>query len=214
MLSPPGCHAFACESMCWSLCCPVMDGDTLFHRKRCKRYDVPGHAHYLTFSCYRRQPFLSRDLPREWLMEAIVKARQEAGFDLWAYVIMPEHAHAVIWPHAGVHISDILRAVKLPVAKRALIWAQREDAALLEAMRHGGPGGTVAHRFWQRGGGYDRNLWSASEVHEKIAYVHANPVRRGLVARPQDWPWSSWCEWHGADMAGIIDRKTVPRLER
>jgi len=191
----------------------AMGNDTSFHRKRCKRYDIPGHAHYLTFSCYRRQPLLARDPPREWLMEAIAKARQEAGFDLWAYVVMPEHAHLVVWPHAGVRISDILRVVKLPVAKRVLVWAQRHDMDLLEAMRHGGLGRTLAYRFWQRGGGYDRNLRSASDVHEKIAYVHANPVRRGLVVRPQDWPWSSWRQWHGGTTAtGGIDKGTVPPL--
>src|SRR4051812_32007928 len=40
-------------------------------RKRCKRFNLPGHAHYLTFSCFQRQPFLSRDRSRQWLIEAV-----------------------------------------------------------------------------------------------------------------------------------------------
>ena len=40
---------------------------------------------------------------------------------------------------------------------------------------------------WQRGGGYDHNLWSTDKVWEKIDYVHANPVKRELVTRPQHW---------------------------
>ena len=39
------------------------------HCKTCKRYNTPGHAHALTFSCYRRQAFLSRDGSRQWLIE-------------------------------------------------------------------------------------------------------------------------------------------------
>ncbi len=63
-------------------------------RKRCRRYDEVGHAHELTFSCDRRLPLLSRDRTRHWLIEAIQAARGRTRFDLWAYVIMPEHAQA------------------------------------------------------------------------------------------------------------------------
>jgi len=66
-----------------------------------KRYDVPGHAHYLTFSCWRNQAFLGRDRARWWLLEAIDKARRWHPFDLWAWVIMPEHAHLMILPAEG-----------------------------------------------------------------------------------------------------------------
>ena len=47
------------------------------------------------------------------------------------------------------------------------------------------------YQFWQDGGGYDRNLRTAEELREMLKYVHNNPVRRELVARPEDWPWSS-----------------------
>jgi putative transposase len=49
----------------------------------------------------------------------------------------------------------------------------------------------IRYRFWQRGGGYDRNLISKDAVISSIQYIHANPVRRGLVETPEDWPWSS-----------------------
>src|SRR5687767_2147446 len=78
------------------------------HRKRCKRFNDPGHAHYLTFSCFQRRPFLSRDRTRQWLVDAIALSREKHEFDLWAYVIMPEHAHAIILPRREAYeISDI-----------------------------------------------------------------------------------------------------------
>src|SRR5271155_3043211 len=45
------------------------------HRKACKRYNIAGNAHALTFSCFRRQPFLSKDGSCRWLIEAIDRAR-------------------------------------------------------------------------------------------------------------------------------------------
>ncbi len=57
------------------------------------------------------------------------------------------------------------------------------------------PNGDFAYHFWQRGGGYDRNLRSVRDIHEKVRYVHDNPVRRGLCDRSIDWYWSSAKSW-------------------
>ena len=77
------------------------------------------------------------------------------------------------------------------------------------------PSGRNAYRFWQPGRGYDRNIWTAEELHEKIDYIHANPVRRGLVERPGDWAWSSWRAWElGVDQPIAIDRDSLPAIQR
>ena len=94
-------------------------------------------------------------------------------------------------------------------------------AALLREMADIAPDGQASYRFWQRGGGYDRNLWSPEEIHEKIHYIHANPVRRGLVVRPEDWPWSSVHDYTGSTNRPMatpsspsIDRVLLPADER
>ena len=46
-------------------------------------------------------------------------------------------------------------------------------------------------RVWQRKF-YDMNIWSPKDRDEKSNYMHINPVNRGLVKHPGDWPWSSW----------------------
>ena len=185
------------------------------HRKRCKRYDIEGHAHYLTFSCWRQLPLLSRDRSRLWFVESLRRARAKHGFDLWAYVIMPEHVHLVILPPPGGRISAILKSIKQPVTQRAIRWVRRNAPHFLNLMRDRQPSGACRHRFWLPGGGYDRNIWTVSELHEKIAYVHANPVRRGLVDDPADWPWSSWPAWEtGIDEPLPIDRESLPPIER
>jgi hypothetical protein len=50
---------------------------------------------------------------------------------------------------------------------------------------------TTQFVFWQRGGGFDRNLWNSKAVHDSIRYIEANPVRSKLADIPQKWPWSS-----------------------
>lgn len=162
------------------------------HRKRCHRINAPGHAHALTFSCFRRQPFLSKERSCLWMIEAIDQARARHGFHLWAYVLMPEHVHLLILP-ADPHarISEILSSVKQPVAKRAARFIRRHAPEFLPRMTDRQPNGRATLRFWQRGGGYDRNIWDPRYIRELIDYIHANPVRRGLCPRPQDWRWSS-----------------------
>src|SRR5262245_51512984 len=91
------------------------------HRKRCRRYNEPGNAHFLTFSCYLRQPFLSRDRSCKWFAEAVRRALIKHHYHLWAYVFMPEHVHLLVWPtQMKYDISLFLSAIKQPVTVRAV----------------------------------------------------------------------------------------------
>ena len=47
------------------------------------------------------------------------------------------------------------------------------------------------YRLWQRRF-YPFNVFSEKKRQEKLNYMHNNPVQRGLVSAPGDWPWSSW----------------------
>jgi len=162
------------------------------HRKACRRINEPGHAHSLTFLCFSRRPFLSKDRSRRWLVEAIDRAREKHAFDLWAYVVMPEHVHLLIWPRKPVYsTSRILTSIKLPVSIKALSYLRQTAPHFLSQMEDRQPDGSVHHRFWQRGGGYDRNLTEPGTIWAEIAYIHANPVRRGLCESATDWIWSS-----------------------
>ena len=59
-----------------------------FNYKICRRYNDPGDAHFLTFSCYRHQPFLTEDYIRERLISTIQEACSKHTYGLWAYVIV------------------------------------------------------------------------------------------------------------------------------
>src|SRR5262245_51890194 len=156
----------------------------------------PGHAHELTFSCFRRYRFLSAERTCQWLAEAIEAARIELQFALWAYVFMPEHVHLIVYPQlAQYDIRGILQRIKEPVGRKAVKYLRAcapHWLARISVTR----GQRTERRFWQAGGGFDRNACEPETLLAMIEYIHANPVRRGLGGRAEDWKWSSagWSE--------------------
>jgi putative transposase len=186
------------------------------HHKTCRRYNNPGDAHALTFSCFHRQPFLSKDGSRQWLIDAIERSRTKLRFHVWSYVIMPEHAHLLVWPTQAVYdISDVLNSIKQSVAKRALIYVRRHAPEFLARMADPRPHGNVHYRFWQRGGGYDRNVIEPTAAFQQVEYMHNNPVRRGLTTRPEDWLWSSAGDYAGIRVGPLrLDRDSLPVVVR
>ena len=165
-------------------------------RKRKVTYDLPGHAHFLTYSCYRRLALLAKDRSRGWVIEALQEAREKMDFDLWAYVIMPEHVHLLIRPRqVKYQMKRILAALKRPVSSQAKAYLISTDNTPWLRRLTVRKGAKEVFRFWQPGGGYDENLWDDRPILEVIDYIHANPVRRGLVEQPTDWPWSSARFW-------------------
>jgi putative transposase len=150
---------------------------------------------------------------RQWVVDAIDLARKKHSFHLWAYVIMPEHIHLLLWPTLRTYsISAILTTIKQSVSKRALHYVHEHAPSFLQQMEDLHSNGTIRHRFWLRGGGYDRNLTEPKTIWTEIDYIHANPVKRGLCTRSIDWDWSSAIEYE-APGAGLLrlDRASLPR---
>ncbi|MEO6811603.1 MAG: transposase [Isosphaeraceae bacterium] len=165
----------------------------------------------MTFSCYRRLPLLSRDRTRQWLVEAIDQARHRMGFDLWAYVIMPEHVHILVCPRRpDSEISPILWQIKQPVGRCAIEYLRAHVPEFLPKLSVTRDDGTQVIRFWQTGGGYDRNIVQERTLLRVIDYIHLNPVRRGLVERPEQWAWSSAGWYAGLHPAPLEIDPTIP----
>ncbi len=164
--------------------------------KTIKRIDAPGHAHALTFSCYCGHPWFESNEIAYLLIENLQRCRLRHDFDLWAYVIMPEHVHLLIMPRQpSYRMAAILASIKRPVAYQARQRIGRD----------------LPH-FWQPGGGYDRNLTEPKTVYHEIEYIHANPVRRGLCKKPEQYLFSSAAFWADEHDVPIKMDHTVPQL--
>ena len=170
------------------------------HRKHRKTYNEPGHAHYLTYSCVNRWPLLSKDRACRWVLDAIETARQRHGFDVHAFVIMPEHVHLLVRPRSTAYgVERFLYDLKRPVSWQAKAWlTETGNKGWLRRLTFA-HGNRQVFRFWLPGGGFDRNIFREMSLGEVAGYIHENPVRRGLVKDLTDWPWSSARFWAGLD---------------
>ncbi|MFN0133656.1 MAG: REP-associated tyrosine transposase [Phycisphaerales bacterium] len=163
------------------------------YRKRLKRREEPEGVRFVTFSCERRLPLLGSAAIRDAFAESLVNARRRFGFQLFTWVVMPEHVHLLIRPPIGTPLDRVLRSLKLSVAERVLGRWKRLNAPILAKLQREGGG----CRFWQKGGGFDRNVRSEAEFSRHVRYIHHNPVTRGLVPEPKDWKWSGVRWWQG-----------------
>jgi putative transposase len=150
--------------------------------KGLKRYYGQNHLHFVTFSCYHRLPLLSAVYSRNLFVEVLAKVRERFEFALVGYVVMPEHVHLLMSePNQGTP-SSVLQMLKKRVSQ--------------------GAGDRSSPHFWQSRF-YDFNVWSHKKKVEKLLYMHLNPVKRGLVTHPSDWPWSSFGFYRDGS-AGLI----------
>jgi putative transposase len=150
---------------------------------RLKRFQEARCLHFLTFSCYHREPRLGTPRSRDIFEQILEKSRTWYGFYVAGYVVMPEHVHLLITEPERTKLSVALQMLKQNIARQ-----MREPE-----------GGS----FWQSRY-YDFNVWTEAKRIEKLRYIHRNPVARGLVARPDDWIWSSF-RHYSSGFEGVVE---------
>jgi len=96
--------------------------------------------------------------------------RTRAIYDMnvYGYVVMPTHVHMLVSEPEKALLSVALQILKQRFSRtraEEYVWEPRY---------------------------YDFNVWTEAKRLEKIAYIHKNPVRDGLVKEPEDWAWSSY----------------------
>jgi putative transposase len=144
-----------------------------------KRYQRTGDLHFLTFSCHKRSPYLESPASRDLFERVLEQIRRRYVFHVFGYVVMPEHVHLLVSEPRRATLARCIQALKTSVAKLS---PQRP--------------------FWQVRY-YDFNVWTAGKETEKLKYLHRNPVARGLVARPEEWKWSSFRHYLTGE-AGVV----------
>ncbi|MFB3924392.1 MAG: transposase [Terriglobia bacterium] len=161
------------------------------------RHYSPGQLQFITTSTYRRAPLFLSERFRRCFAETLNEVRAEMKFLLLGWVLMPEHFHLLLKPEAAEATSRIVKRLKEETARRTLK-ALRESQQypwcrkMLERLRLPLTVHDESHyRVWQRRF-FPFNVYSERKRLEKLDYMHNNPVKRGLVKQPGDWPWSSW----------------------
>ncbi len=144
-------------------------------RKRVDAWIDAGHG-----SCILRRPAIAA------MVQGSLLAFDSQRYRLLAWVVMPNHVHALFQPMAGWTVAKLVAAWKKFTAigdsSSARIGALPNPNLPLAAA----PTGPVWHReYW------DRFIRDRTHLLQVIEYIHLNPVKAGLVSTPQSWPWSS-----------------------
>jgi putative transposase len=149
-----------------------MSGDVVYPRRppRLELFAKTEPFYIVTFNTYRRMPVLANRDVFETFCLFCRRGNQERGVKVGRFVIMPDHVHLFVWiPASGISLGSWVKALKTVLGK------------VLAGME-------IPRPFWQEGF-FDHLLRHQESYDEKWDYVRLNPVRAGLVEKPEDWPW-------------------------
>ena len=155
------------------------------------RYQNQHCLHFITFSCYRRMQLLGSAHARDVFERELERVRKWYGICVVGYVAMPEHVHLLIGEPERNELSIAIQMLK-QITSRKLRPKNLPQ-------------------FWQvRYYGFP--VWTEKKRIEKLRYIHRNPVRRGLVRRPEGWRWSSFVHYAtGAEAVVEIESQWTAR---
>jgi putative transposase len=151
-------------------------------------------AHFVTSTIVGWLPVFHSGACCDILAGALDYCRREKGLRLYAWVIMENHFHAV------VHVDNLPRVMadlKKFTAGKLLAQLKAEGRTWLLDLLAAGKAEHKTRSTWQlwQEGYHPQAIYSDRTMQQKIDYIHANPVRRGWVAVPEHWRYSSAHEW-------------------
>ena len=167
---------------------------------RLHRYYGAGYSHFVTTSCYQGLPLLGTARNRDLLVQVLEQVRRRYRFVLVGYVVMPEHVHLLISEGERGNPSVVMQAIKQGFARRLLARLRKAESPPQLTLW---TGPVERGRIWQPRF-YDFVVFSDQKRVEKLRYIHRNPVKRGLVLKPEQWPWSSYRHYAYGEAGPVV----------
>lgn len=140
-----------------------------------RRFRNPGGTYFFTVVTHRRMPILCKPDARAALRFAIERTRIRYPFRSIAWILLPDHLHC-IWelPEGNSDFSTRWRLIKT-----------RFTQILSGNVEHLKP------PYWQKRF-WEHCIRGQADLNQHIQYIHLNAVKHGLVAAPEDWPYSTY----------------------
>jgi putative transposase len=148
---------------------------------RYRRSYVEGGTYFFTVNLLDRNKTLLVDHV-DALRDSIREVKHKRPFHIEAWVVMPDHLHAV-WtlPEGDADYSSRWREIKKHFSK-----SLPKTEELTAVRKRKGERGIWQRRFWEH------TIKDGTDYQRHVDYVHLNPLKHGLVNRVQDWPYSSF----------------------
>lgn len=151
-------------------------------------------AHFVTSTVVGWLPIFTTAARCDLLVQSLEYCRAQKELKIYAWVILDNHFHAIV---AGAELSQTIADLKKFTAREivAQLEAERREWLLNQLqyyrLKHKRQS---THQVWQEGV-HPQSIASDAMMLQKLEYLHNNPVKRGLVASPEHWRYSSAHEW-------------------
>jgi REP element-mobilizing transposase RayT len=162
-----------------------------------RRYRIEGSIFYITSNIYNRISIFTHPSFVIPIIDSLNYYRYQYACKILGYVIMPDHIHLLIWPQTALVITDFMRDFKRftsgRITRQAKLegksdWIERFEEAGNETKR-------ADHKVWQDSF-WEQDIFTRKFLEQKLNYIHMNPVRAGICANVEDYPYSSYRNYY------------------
>ena len=168
------------------------------------RRNYVGDCFFLTLVTAGRAKLFDSPQARQLLGRAMRTTGGQWPWETIAIVLMPDHLH-LLWrlPSDDLDYSRRIASIKRRFT-RSYLAAGGAEGEVPAGQSRKRCRGVWQRRFWEH------TIRNAKDLHMHLDYIHLNPVKHGLVARPADWPWSSFARyvamgWYEPGWVGQVD---------
>ncbi|MEZ4662594.1 MAG: transposase [Caldilineaceae bacterium] len=143
-----------------------------------RRYYIPNATVFVTNVVHLREPIFQNPAYMEMLRDVLHEVKKLHPFEMTAYVFLLEHQHIMFKPTGASNFSKIMQSFKTNFTK-----VYKNTIGITSPMK-----------FWQKRF-RDHIIRDDKDFRAHLDYIHYNPVKHGLVSKPEDWPHSSFAWW-------------------
>ena len=137
-----------------------------------KHRTAPGSSYFVTTKCWQGKHVFQAPEIADIIVRTLFRYRDQNTYLLHEFVVMPDHLHLLLTPSATTSLEKAVQLIKGGSSHE--IHKQRNQRM----------------EIWQEGF-HDWTIRDTDDWRSKVKYIHMNPVRAKLVARPEEWPNSS-----------------------
>ena len=153
------------------------------------------YAYFVTWTIVNWLHLFDKESYCKIVLDALHYLQTDKNTQLNAFVIMPSHIHAILWPEIGVNLSDVTRDFKRytsrEISKEANQQKTIEFLDIFKRARSENRAQDVStFQVWQEGS-HPEAIFTEKFALQKMNYIHLNPVRAGLAETATEWPYSS-----------------------
>ena len=159
--------------------------------------------YYVTFQIVNWIDIFTRKVYRDIIIDSLRFCQQNKGLEIFAFVVMSNHLHLLIRSKTG-KLSDTIHDFKSFTAKQILLTIETVPESRREWMLNLFEFSAKRHKrnekfqIWTHEN-HAEELYSDKFIEQKLNYIHANPVRAGIVEKAEDYLYSSARVFAGMD---------------